>query len=781
MLERLGEGNTVKFRMRMNRRGHTATLFGILATLTLSVSLLTPPTPAEAANAHDFNPGNIISDANFYNSDAMSAAEVQAFLNAKVPRCTIGDPGRGAGSVWGSTTIAYSCLKNFSMTTASIPANAYCGAYAGRAGETSAQIIAKVGKACGISQRVLLITLEKEQSLVTDSWPTVRQFDVATGYACPDSGPGGTANCNSAYFGFSTQVYYAAWQLKVYRAHIDSYRYKPFQVNTIQWHPNIGCGTSQVYIENWATASLYIYTPYRPNQAALDAGWGTGDACSTYGNRNFFLFYSEWFGDPSATPNPGQAAIDLKRAQNTWLGAPVTGYNSHSAQGLNGVVRGYENGVITWASTTGAKILSHQIRAYHRENSGLSGWMGWPTSESTTYGSGRWVQNFQGGSAALRPGFPVLGLNGTIRSTYVANGGFSGNLGWPVNESWVVNSRGDIVQGFDKAAITKSRYGTHTLTGDIRRVLNENGGLNGPLGWPVNTEWTVNDRGDSLQGFENGAITKSRYGTHTLTGDIRRVLNENGGLNGPLGWPVNTEWTVNDRGDSLQGFGKRRHHQVQVRHTHLTGDIRRVLNENGGLNGPLGWPVNTEWTVNDRGDSLKDSKTAPSPSPGTAHTLTGDIRRVLNENGGLNGPLGWPVNTGWTVNDRGDSLKDSKTAPSPSPGTAHTPSPATSDEYSTKTVASTAHSAGLSQMHFATPTVPARSPLRTEASHGTLSAAQLMSNSLPRRKTPIFLPRVRHQNLLQTMVRSESRTRKRLPRTVKPPTFHKEAAPLLIN
>lgn len=271
-----------------------------LITLALALGLGTATTSAaNAANAHNFNPGNIISDELFYDGRAMSATQVQEFLNQRVPRCTIGDVGRTAGMTWGNTSIADRCLRDYSMQTSTKAANAYCNAYIGSARETAAEIIAKVGQACGISQQVLLITLEKEQSLVTDSWPTVRQIDVATGYACPDSGPNWSANCDPTHYGFQNQVYRAAWQLKVYRAFPNSYNYKPFQINTIQYNPNPSCGTSQVYIENWATAALYIYTPYRPNQAALNAQWGLGDSCSSYGNRNFFMLYSSWFGLPT--------------------------------------------------------------------------------------------------------------------------------------------------------------------------------------------------------------------------------------------------------------------------------------------------------------------------------------------------------------------------------------------------------------------------------------------------------------------------------------------------
>ena len=248
-----------------------------------------------------FKAGYIISDSNFYNGNAMSAAQIQTFLNQRVPRCTLGDPGREMGKPWGNSTLAWACVKDakWNTTTLTRPANAYCKAYKGAASESSATVIAKVAQACGISPKVLLVMLEKEQSLVTDTWPTARQFNFALGYNCPDSGPNNSANCNPNDTGFMQQVYRGAWQLKVYRAHPNNYRYKPFQNNIIQWHPNLGCGTSPVYIENWATAALYIYTPYRPNQAALDAGWGEGNGCSSYGNRNFFQFYKQWFGTPN--------------------------------------------------------------------------------------------------------------------------------------------------------------------------------------------------------------------------------------------------------------------------------------------------------------------------------------------------------------------------------------------------------------------------------------------------------------------------------------------------
>ena len=50
-------------------------------------------------------------------------------------------------------------------------------------------------------------------------------------------------------------------------------------------------------LENRATVALYVYTPYQPNEAALAAGSGTGDYCSSYGNRNFYNYFTKWFGN----------------------------------------------------------------------------------------------------------------------------------------------------------------------------------------------------------------------------------------------------------------------------------------------------------------------------------------------------------------------------------------------------------------------------------------------------------------------------------------------------
>lgn len=144
-----------------------------------------------------------------------------------------------------------------------------------------------------MSQKVLLTVMQKEQHLVTAVNLSNYQLMAAMGLNCPD-----TADCDPTYAGFFRQVYGAAKRYRYYLEHEEQYGYTAHSLNYIQYHPNAACGGAQVYIENKATALLYIYTPYQPNIAALAAGNGTGDSCSSYGNRNFALIYTSWFGSP---------------------------------------------------------------------------------------------------------------------------------------------------------------------------------------------------------------------------------------------------------------------------------------------------------------------------------------------------------------------------------------------------------------------------------------------------------------------------------------------------
>ena len=228
----------------------------------------------QTAAATGFTPGNLIADANFTNGNAMSESAIQAFLV------------KMGGA-----------LANFTMPTENIDwSYGTCEPYVGAANESAARIIFRVQEACSLSARVILVTLQKEQSLLTDETPSAAALSAAMGYECSDSAP-----CDPEYAGFFRQVAFAARQLTWYGNSAGSFTWlKVGQPNAIAYNTTAACGSSNVTIANAATAALYYYTPYQPNAAAIDNLYGTGDACSAYGNRNFWRMYTDWFGDPRA-------------------------------------------------------------------------------------------------------------------------------------------------------------------------------------------------------------------------------------------------------------------------------------------------------------------------------------------------------------------------------------------------------------------------------------------------------------------------------------------------
>src|SRR3990167_957448 len=273
-----------------------------LAALSIAFLFLTLPNSSLAISSSEWRAGHIIDDSIFYNPHSMGTTEIQNFLSAKVSNCdTNGDKPHSSCMIrrdYAATKGYYppfTCLKDYMMDVSSKPADSYCSGSVSAGNKSAAEIINEVSKACGINPMVLIVTLQKEQSLVTDDWPWSIQYRSAMGYGCPDS-----AACNSTYYGFFNQVYAAARQFQRYKNQANLFNYQRGRSSYVQYNPNGGCGGSNIYMQTHATAGLYNYTPYQPNSAALNNLYGTGDSCSAYGNRNFWRLFNDWFGSPWA-------------------------------------------------------------------------------------------------------------------------------------------------------------------------------------------------------------------------------------------------------------------------------------------------------------------------------------------------------------------------------------------------------------------------------------------------------------------------------------------------
>ena len=255
----------------------TLTVFGLVA-------IPSEQEPAAALNGSMFNPGLIISDSVFYDFGTMSVADIQRFLDGRVAAC------RAAADRPG-------CLKDYRLSTPGATGSpGRCESVPAKSNITAAELIYDIARACGINPRVILVKLQKEQGLITATDPSPRAYDFALGMDCPDSPSG----CSAASAGFFWQLYKGVGQLNWYSNPAGSFTWlRPGTIISRPYYPNRpSCGSQSFRLENKATAALYYYTPYVPNQAALDNLYSTGDSCSSYGNRNFWRFFSDWFGSP---------------------------------------------------------------------------------------------------------------------------------------------------------------------------------------------------------------------------------------------------------------------------------------------------------------------------------------------------------------------------------------------------------------------------------------------------------------------------------------------------
>jgi len=280
-----------------------------------------------------FNAANIVSDSVLYDGDAMTQSQISSFLDSKVKTCRSG----------------YTCLPDYTEVTKTRSSDTYCTGYSGGKRESSATIIYKVAKACDINPKALIVILQKEQGLVTHTWPSSWRYTIAMGMACPD-----TSACDSKYYGFQNQVYSAARQYQVYTKSSYFSWYPVGKSSAVRYNPKSSCGSSNLTIANKATAALYYYTPYQPNRAALAAGYGTGDSCSAYGNRNFYNYFTDWFGSTHQGSNPCTVPSGAKSTSVTYV--TTAGLNARKAPntGCGTGVFGIDKGTIVKASQVSA-------------------------------------------------------------------------------------------------------------------------------------------------------------------------------------------------------------------------------------------------------------------------------------------------------------------------------------------------------------------------------------------------------------------------------------------
>ena len=300
---------------------------------------------ANAANLAAFDPGYIISDWQMGNYNSMNEAQIQSFLKSMnscndtyISRYTAGEK------------VSYFSEMSPPRTWHIKDGHFVCMADEVFDGGTAAHIIYKAAQDYKINPQVLLVLLEKEQSLVRDTFPHSQQYRSATGYGCPD-----TAACSSKYYGLQNQIRNAA---ALFRTVLDGgWTNYPLGNNYVQYNPNTACGGTVVNIRNLATSALYRYTPYQPNAATLAGG---SNSCSAYGNLNFYRFFQDWFGGITDDTLPMPESSEI--SDGTYV--LQSELNNKKVIDINGGVKNAKNGTnIQLFESNGTEAQQWKIQA----------------------------------------------------------------------------------------------------------------------------------------------------------------------------------------------------------------------------------------------------------------------------------------------------------------------------------------------------------------------------------------------------------------------------------
>ena len=632
-----------------------------------------------------FTPGNIISDAVFTDSGTMTEAQIQSFFNSKVSKCQSG----------------YVCLKDFKITSVTRPADAYCDGYTGAKNESAARIIYRVAKACDINPRVLIVMLQKEQGLVTHTWPSAWRYNIALGQGCPDTAP-----CDPNFVGFFHQIYGAARQMQIYMEGKWFQWYAPGKTWNILYNPNKSCGSSPVYIANAATAALYYYTPYQPNAAALRAGYGTGDSCSAYGNRNFYNYFTDWFGATKYTVSGAiltawnaQGGATGRYGQPTgnavYVSANGGGYVQQFAKGTiwkpassshaypmssgpfrtnylaaggekgswgwptgnavcqladGGCKMVFQKGTVYYSAATASMLVPTAFAALYETLGAESSRFGYPTKAAVAGPDAGFEQTFQNGVIAYSPATRLVEVSGSFLTFWRAAGGVKSVYGYPKTAVLAVTANGGgQVQEYTKGKIWSSSAGTFGMkTGGMLTDYLAAQGEAGEWGWPISAQNCSTTAGGCAMSFQKGVVGwSSATGSVMVSAKVGAEWTRYGGA-ARLGYPSGKATVVSaNGGGTVQAFTKGKVFDSPAGTFGIgSGVFLRNYEAAGGPQGAAwGWPTSTvDCTLAGGGCAMSFQKGVVGWSSATGSVLVpvGPILTEWTRLGGAESALGYP-------------------------------------------------------------------------------------------------------------------------------------------
>lgn len=226
---------------------------------------------------------------------------------------------------------------------------------------------------------------------------------------------------------------------------------------------------------------------------------------------------------------------------NGWLGNPI----GSEVAGLknNGSSQQYEKGAIYWSPNTGAHFNWYGIGEHWRNNGGVNGLYGYPTTDEYLFGNTT-IQDYEGGSILWSESKGIVTVDGAIQATWKSYDGQIG-LGLPLSNK-VASVNNGFVQQFEYATIYWSpTTGAKVVSGAVRGAYMSASAEKGILGYPVNAEVRGLKNGGVKQQFQGGWISwSSASGAWVTKGKIHTAWTNLKSENGALGYPISNEYTV---------------------------------------------------------------------------------------------------------------------------------------------------------------------------------------------------------------------------------------------
>jgi hypothetical protein len=264
-----------------------------------------------------------------------------------------------------------------------------------------------------------------------------------------------------------------------------------------------------------ATNSYPSSYPYSHPAALFDVTSGSNGTC----NPSYLCTGTTGYDGPTGlgTPN-GTAAFTVNGDPIAAHYQALGGYASYLGQPTgpeysvgSGLAQNYQGGRIYWSAGTGAYAVHGAVLAKYLALGGPSGVLGFPVTDETGTADGvaRYNQFSRNGGAAIywTPGGGAHEVHGGIYAKWMSLGGESGILGFPTtDESGTPDGIGRYNHFSNSASIYwTAQTGAWSVHGAIRAAWASLGWELSPLGYPLSDEYAV--IGGRASTFQHGVIT----------------------------------------------------------------------------------------------------------------------------------------------------------------------------------------------------------------------------------------------------------------------------------